>query len=64
MNHFLSVDWVYYNIASVSYFWFFGPEASGIIAPKPGIEPIPSVLEGKALTTGLPGKSLFLLSEV
>ena len=39
-------------------FQFFGHEASGILAPWPGIEPIPPALEGEILTTGLPGKSL------
>ena len=39
-------------------FWFFGREACGILAPRPGIEPAPPALEGKVLTTGPPGKSL------
>ena len=38
-------------------FWFFGPEACGILAPRPGIEPAPPALEGEVLTTGPPGKS-------
>ena len=38
-------------------FWFFGPEACGILAPRPGIEPASSALEGEVLTTGPPGKS-------
>ena len=38
-------------------FWFFGHEAHGILAPRPGIEPTPTALEGKVLTTGPPGKS-------
>ena len=42
-------------------FWFFGPKAYGILAPRPGIEPTPSALEGKILATGLPGKSHQLL---
>ena len=42
-------------------FWFFGPEACGILAPWPGIEPAPPALEGEVLTTGPPGKSLDLL---
>ena len=41
-------------------FWFFGHEPCGIIAPQPGIEPSPPALEGKVLTTGLPGKSQIL----
>ena len=42
-------------------FWFFGFEAYGILTPWPGIEPAPPTLEGKVLTTGLPGKSPRLL---
>ena len=44
-------------IASVLCFGFFGREACGILAPWPGIEPAPPALEGRVLTTGLPGKS-------
>ena len=40
-------------------FWTFGHEARGILDPRPGIEPAPPVLEGKVLTTGLPGKAPF-----
>ena len=36
---------------------FFGPKACGILAPWPGIEPVPPSLEGGVLTTGPPGKS-------
>ena len=42
-------------------FWFFGCEACGILAPQPGIKLTPPALEGEVLTTGPPGKSLFLL---
>ena len=42
-------------------FWFFGHEACGILALWPGIEPTTPALEGKVLTTGLPGKSPELL---
>ena len=38
-------------------FGFFGPEACGILAPRPGIEPTVPALEGEVLTTGPPGKS-------
>ena len=41
-------------------FWFFGPKACGILAPRPGIKPAPPALEGEVLTTGLPGRSLNL----
>ena len=42
------------------FFFFFGREACGILAPQPGIEPTPPALEGEVLTTGPPGKSHFL----
>ena len=38
-------------------FWFFGREARGILAPRPGIEPVPTALEGEVLSSGPPGKS-------
>ena len=38
-------------------FWFFGRQACGISAPRPGMEPAPPALEGEVLTTGPPGKS-------
>jgi len=37
--------------------WSFGLQAYEILAPQPGTEPTPPVLEGDALTTGQPGKS-------
>ena len=37
-------------------FWFFGHEAYGILAPRPGIEPAAPSLEDEILTTGPPGK--------
>ena len=63
---FSSLYWICYNIASVLcfgffffvFFVFFGHEACGILAPRPGIKPVPPALEGEVLTTGLPGKSL------
>ena len=47
-------------------FSFFGFKTYRILAPWPGIEPTSCALEDKALTTGPPGKSLFLidLSEI
>ena len=33
------------------------PVAHGTVVPRPGIEPMPSVLEGRILTTGEPEKS-------
>ena len=38
-------------------FWFFGPKACGILAPRLGMKPTLPALEGEVLTTGLPGKS-------
>ena len=38
---------------------FFGPEACGILAPGPGIEPVLPALEPEVLTTGPPGESSF-----
>ena len=38
-------------------FWFFGSEACGTLAPRPGIEPAPLALEVEVLITGPPGKS-------
>ena len=32
-------------------FWFFGREACGSLAPRPGIEPARPALEGEVLTT-------------
>ena len=39
-------------------FWFFGREAWGILASRPGVEPTPHALESEVLTTGPPRKSL------
>ena len=50
------------SIASVSVFVvFFGHETCGILAPRPGTKPAIPALEGKVLTTGPLGKSLFFL---
>ena len=51
---FKSLYWLCYNIDSVL---FFGREACGILAPRPGIKPSPPALEGEVQTTGPPGKS-------
>ena len=40
-------------------FWLFSYKACGILAPRLGIKLASPALEGKVLTTGLPGKSLF-----
>ena len=44
--------------------WFIDCEACGILVPWQGIKLIPSVLEGKDLTTGPAGKSQHLCSLV
>ena len=40
------------------FFFFFWSQTCEIFAPWLGIEPTFPALEGKALATGLPGKSL------
>ena len=41
----------------------FGPEACGILVPRPGIRPAPPVLAGEVLTTGPPDTPLILVDE-
>ena len=55
---FYSFYWICDNIASALCFGIFVHEVYMILAPWPEIEPIPTVLEGEVLTTGLLGKSL------
>ena len=63
LKFFLSLYLICYNIDSVFFFFnvfcllFFGPEARGIVAPRPGLKPTPSALEGEVPTTRPPGKS-------
>ena len=57
VDHFKSPYWICYDIASVLCFLVFWPQACGILASWPGIEPALPVLESKVLTTGPPGKS-------
>ena len=45
-TNFESLYWICYNTTSVLYFGFFGYKACGILAPWPGIEFAPSVLNG------------------
>ena len=40
-------------------FWLFDHEAYGIVAPPPEFEPAPPLLEGRVLTFGPPGNSLW-----
>ena len=53
------IEFVTVLLLLIFMFWFFGREAYGILAPQPGVEPAPLALEGKVLTTGPPGKSLY-----
>ena len=66
MRTILKVFIEYFTIASSSFFscfvvvvffFFFEHKACGILAPRLGIKSTPPALEGKVLTTGLPGKS-------
>ena len=50
------------TILLLFYVLVFQPQACGMLAPWPGIEPRRPALEGKALTTGPPGKSPDLIS--
>ena len=50
---------VCYNIALVLCFGVLASRHVGSY-PQPGFKPAPPALEGKVLTTGLPGKSLNL----
>ena len=60
MDNFWNLYWICHNIVSVLCFVFFGHDTCGLLAPWPRIEPVPSALEGKVLTTGTSGKSLDL----
>ena len=42
---------------SRSVFWSLGPKACQVLAPRPGIAPIPPALEGEVIITEPPGKS-------
>ena len=50
---------VFFGFVTILFvFQVFGQEACGILVPQPVTEPVPPALEGEALTTGPPGKSL------
>lgn len=53
------------HLTSLLTFFFFGPhcKAYEILVLQPGFKPISSVLEGRVLTSGPLGKSLFLLTK-
>ena len=53
---FFNLYWICYYFCFMC--WFSGCKACGILAPQSGMESIPPALEGKVLTTGLPGKFL------
>ena len=48
------------TILLLFYVLVYGPEACGILTPQPRIELSFPALEGRVLTTGPPGKSLYL----
>ena len=52
---------IIFVIVGFSFFFSFGHEACGILAPWPEIEPAASTLEDEVLTIGSPGKSSPLL---
>ena len=43
-------------------FWFFGHKSCGILAPWPGIKPVPPAFEGEVLTTRPPQEVLNILN--
>ena len=45
-------------------FWVFDWKTCGVLAPRPGIEPAPSPMEGEVLTTAPPAKSLHVRNPV
>ena len=59
VDHYLKVFIEFVKVLLLFYLfiYLFGHEACGILAPCPGIEPIPTALEGEVLITGSPGKS-------
>ena len=62
MGHIFKVFIEFVTILLLFYVFLFCCEACGIFTPLRGIEPKLPSLEGKVLTTGLPGKSLYILS--
>ena len=56
-DHLKSLYRICHNIPFVFYVLAFWPKACGILAPQPGIEPVPPALEGDFLAPGPPGKS-------
>ena len=55
---FVTILFLFWGFSFLLFFWFFGHEACGILAPQPGAEPILLASEGEVLITRLPGKSL------
>lgn len=53
----LSLYWICTILLMLFMSWFLGHRAYGILAPRPGVKPTPSALEGEVLTTGPAGKS-------
>ena len=59
MDHFQSLHWICHNIASC-FFFFFGCQTCGVLAPWPGIEPASLCTGSWSSSPGPPGKSLEL----
>ena len=55
------LNFLKYNTVYFLCFGFFARKACGILVPWPGIEPESPALQGRLLTPGSPGKSLYLL---
>ena len=54
---FLTILKVFIELVTMLFlFWFFGHEACGIFAPRPGMEPSSPALLGEVSPTGPPGK--------
>ena len=47
----------FFTTSALAFFFFFGCEICGVLAPQPGIKPVPPALQGEVLTTGPSGKS-------
>ena len=65
LDHFLKVftEFVTILVLFLMGFWYFGHEACGILAPRPGTKPLTSAVEGQVLAAGPPWKLLESLSE-
>ena len=62
VDHFWGFYWICLQYCFCFMFGVFGHETGGILTPRPGIKPMPTVLKSKVLTSRLPGKSPKALS--